>query len=67
MIKEGQSMHFFSFKQKSGYISFFLHIQFKILYLKVVDGVNGIHVEENQPISVEIKSTLPIGCIYQEG
>ncbi|XP_063436540.1 von Willebrand factor D and EGF domain-containing protein-like [Mytilus trossulus] len=35
--------------------------------IKVVDGVNGIHVEENEPISVEIKSTLPIGCFYQEG
>ncbi|CAG2252440.1 unnamed protein product [Mytilus edulis] len=35
--------------------------------MMVVDGVNGIHVDENQPISVEIKSTLPIGCVYQKG
>ncbi|XP_052084362.1 uncharacterized protein LOC127721632 [Mytilus californianus] len=35
--------------------------------IKVVDGENGIHVEENKPKSVEIKSTLPIGCSYQEG
>lgn len=38
-----------------------------IYYYKVVDGGNGIFLEEGQTKRVYVKATLPIGCSYIEG